>query len=192
MPSQRTLRFETTSRDDPSLAAIPSQSPPPQIIRQLARETLPTVSGAASIGDAEATLIASGHERLLVVDEAGQLLGVLCAAALLQTRLSGLDRERTAAELAGRNVLLCTPEQSPREVVGAFREARHTLAVVVDHGRPVGVLFRLDVLRWLVDEETREPVASVDTQDPAAPHRPHSAQRSHMATSRQASSSSPE
>lgn len=111
---------------------------------------LPTVAESTSVADAEAIMLTTGGEQLVVVDEDRRVVGLVTAAHLLRSRLSGLDRNGGITKLVGRAVFCCEADDAIAPIAVRFREASHSVAVVLCDGRAVGVLHRLDVLRWTI------------------------------------------
>lgn len=142
--ASRTLRFESSAN-----------APRRGEVRSLMRPSLPLVSATTPITDAEAMMLSTGAERVLITDHDGIVSGILCAASLIQSRLTGLNRDATAGQLAGVLLLTCGPDFEIAPLAAQFREARHSLAIVLENGRSIGTLHRTDVLRWLVSQDTQ-------------------------------------
>ena len=138
----RRLRFETAGSTNAGDA------------ESLMRAPLPQLSVDALAADGEACLIACSGERLLVTNAAGHVVGMVCSASLIRMRLSGVDPQQRLGDLAGTMLLSCQADDPLDAIVPHFREDRHCVAVVLQDGRSVGTLHRIDVLRWLAARST--------------------------------------
>lgn len=146
---RRTLRHHDTHGETPTDSVCEAM-----VVADLMRGPLPSLPSETPIADGEAALIATGGERLLLTDAAGGVCGIVCAATLLRCRLIGLGEAQTLGDLAGRCLLTCRPTDRLEAIAPQFREARHSLAIVLDDGRAVGTVHRLDLLRWLVARQS--------------------------------------
>lgn len=135
--------------------------------------SLPTVPGGMSVPDAEAVLLTAGTERLLIVDEERRVVGAVSAASLIQSRLTGFDRDRGIVSLAGRSLLVCEPGDPIESLAPRFRDACHAIAIVLDDGRAVGTVRRLDLLRHLMQSERSRTSTAPDDRFRHAAAGPH-------------------
>ena len=97
-----------------------------------------TVTPDQPLEDAAQLLLAGGQNQLPVIDH-GQTVGVLTrsdvAAALAQSGPSG-----TVATAPRHAVVMVEPQESLDHVLDRLRQSPDAVAVVVDHGTPVGLL----------------------------------------------------
>jgi len=84
----------------------------------------------------------------LVVEEGGQLVGVLSASDLVAGMVleRGLER-RSVADVMSRSMLICREEAPLHAVARGMTDAHYRSVIVVDSlGRPLGVVSGLDLL----------------------------------------------
>jgi CBS domain-containing protein len=120
-------------------------------VRALNPRPVVTLPPAATVGQAMATMLANDVGALLIVDEAGRLLGIFSERDLL-SKVAG-----THADYAGRAVrefMTPNPEAVREDDTLAF--ALHKMDVggyrhvpVVEGGRPLGMLSVRDMLRHI-------------------------------------------
>ncbi len=120
-------------------------------VRALAPRQPVTVRPTATIREAIDTMLANNLGSLLVVDEAGQLLGIFSERDLL-AKVAGLHAHY--AELPVAQFMTSKPESVTAEDTLAF--AVHKMDVggyrhlpVVEEGRPTGVISVRDMLRHI-------------------------------------------
>ncbi|MCP3177170.1 MAG: CBS domain-containing protein [Desulfuromonadales bacterium] len=132
-----------------------------------------TVTPATTVDDLARLFVETGVNAMPVVDEEGVLLGLVTQTDLVEqdrplhipTVISIFDwvlylesekdfREevqkitaRTVGEIYTPDVEACTPETSVPEIASVMTEKKVHLLPVVDEGKLVGVVARLDVIR---------------------------------------------
>lgn len=136
--------------------------------------------------DVAAKLVEAGVSALPVVDEAGRLAGIVTEADVVSKGAYGGPRRRalqllvdyfagrdpqwvrkaagwTAADVMTRQVVTAAPEEDVRVAARRMLEARVKRLVVVEDGRPVGIVSRRDILRLFVrpDPEVAADVEAV-------------------------------
>ena len=126
------------------------------------RDRIRFVGRGATVSEAEAAVVATGHSRLLVVGDGGldDVLGFVHAKDLLT--IPGPARERPLPLGRIRRIPLLRSDTVVDEALLALQRARVHLAVVVDgSGRTVGLVSLEDMLEELVgdiiDESDRRP-----------------------------------
>ncbi|MCP5059151.1 MAG: CBS domain-containing protein [bacterium] len=110
------------------------------------------VAPDAPIAAATHTLMRRGYSGAPVVDEGGQLLGVLseedCIRVLAESIYEGWPAG-TAADHMTQEVEVAAPDEDVFAVAGRFSEGGHRRIFVVDEGRLAGMISRRDLLRAL-------------------------------------------
>jgi CBS domain-containing protein len=144
-----------------------------------------TVRADASVGDIAQRLVDHGVSGLPVVDERGQLIGIVTEADLIpreayprRRRALGLlsdvwhgRRHQWAKKTAGSvaadvmttPAVSCRPDEDVRVAARRMLERGVKRLPVVEHDRPVGIISRHDVLRVLnrTDEAIQADVATL-------------------------------
>ena len=107
-------------------------------------------SASATVADAEAAAVASGHSRLVVIDD-DDVVGFVHAKDLLAVPTEARDRRLPLALI--RRVLVLDRATPLDEALVAMRRLRTHVAVVVDEERRmVGLATLEDVLEELVGD----------------------------------------
>ncbi|MEY2438485.1 MAG: magnesium and cobalt exporter, family [Acidimicrobiaceae bacterium] len=116
------------------------------------RERLTTVSRSATVADAEAVIVTSGHSRLLVTGDDGQdIIGFIHAKDLLTVPTWARDRAIPQGRI--RRVLEVSASRHIDDVLVDMRRSRTHLGVVVDESHEtLGLITLEDVLEELVGE----------------------------------------
>lgn len=141
--------------------------------------TTPVISvrGDESLGAAAARMAQSGLKRLPVVNEQGQLVGVLSRVDVLRqvTDVEVKPRARafmaaaggTVQEIMDRDVPLIDQGASLAEIVAAFLEAgSHRLIVTDDQGRAVGLISDADVVTRIQATQRRGVLQAFRREEP--------------------------
>jgi CBS domain-containing protein len=107
------------------------------------------------IGDVVQVISAARTEAVLVVDRAGQLLGVLSERAIVESLAANAARtlEMTAGQLAIRITRTVSSRTSLSEAARAMIHGRLHHMPVVEHGEPVGLISLTDVAQARVIQE---------------------------------------
>ena len=73
------------------------------------------------------------------------------------------------SDIASTNVLTVSPEDSIATVISLFAEKRVSSIIVVEHGRPIGIVTERDLLRF-----GKEPATTAYPLKKPLPNVPHS------------------
>jgi len=124
-----------------------------------ARERLATVGDDAPL--VEAARLLRGERRSLVVvcDGAGAMAGVITKTDVVDriSHCEGHSCRTAAATVMTREVTFCGPDDPLRDVWSVMKSSgRKHVPVLVEGGRPVGVLNARDVVDALLDEVQSE------------------------------------
>lgn len=146
------------------------------------------VAPKTRVVDAARLMVEKRISGLAVVEPDGALVGVLTEGDLLRRAELGTDRRQTTwfeslfgsgrraedyarshgvlvEEVMTRNPLTCAPEDDLADVIASIVSRGVKRVIVIDSGRPVGVLSRADVVRAFlasVDENRRAAAPSTD------------------------------
>ncbi|MDI6822848.1 MAG: chloride channel protein [Bacillota bacterium] len=104
---------------------------------------------STSVAQAYGSVSARRHRSLVVVDDRGELLGVVSADDLRRALLDGKS-DVPVGDVASRNVVTVYPDQSLEDAMRLFAVYDYRMLPVVSRqnpGRVVGILGRDDVLR---------------------------------------------
>ena len=108
----------------------------------------------ATIHEAVQTMLARRQAGVLVIDDAGRLVGIFTERDVL-TRVVGKDldvRRTSLAAVMTRNPEALTARDRVAYAVHCMSVAGHrTIPLVDPEGRPIGVVTVSDVVRWLAD-----------------------------------------
>jgi CBS domain-containing protein len=110
-----------------------------------------SVSPHLPIRDAEQLLIARLASELYVIDEQEMLLGVVPDGEILKYRLIGGDGGARIAALMSPVTIALEPDASLAEGARLLREHVHASLPVLENGRLIGQLCRLNLLRLLAE-----------------------------------------
>lgn len=113
-------------------------------VRQLMSSPALTVTAQTPVEEALNQLKSARCHHLPVVDEEDRLLGLVSDRDLL-----GRESGEVGARMA-RRVLTASPDTDLREVAKAFAQERfHSLVVMEEDRRPLGIVTSYDLLRYL-------------------------------------------
>lgn len=118
-----------------------------QTIGELPLGNVVTIAPDATLDAAFLALLATDATELYVVDDQGQLAGIVPDYELLKARLAGDDCGATVARFMSSHVLCYTAETPIAAAVADFRNGFHTRAAVLENGRLIGQITRSGVLR---------------------------------------------
>ena len=150
-------------------------------VRDLMNQKPATISINASIDDAVVAMFNQGVSELYVVDVDDQLVGIVPDYELLKLYLNGLAKDQSLVSIASSNITTIQPGYSIMQVSPLFRNSYLDRLAVVENGRLIGVLKRLDVI-WLLSTvnrvlqgeaaHAREIQNGENTDTPATPREP--------------------
>lgn len=132
-----------------------------------------TVTANTSIKDLANKFVETHVSNMPVLDEEGKLIGVISETDLIEQQkplhiptvmalfdgVFYLDSEKsfkeqvdritatTVGELCNKKPIICTPDTPVREIAGLMSKHRVHLIPVVDAGKMIGVVARLDLIR---------------------------------------------
>ena len=89
--------------------------------------------------------------RLPVVDDDGQLVGIIVERDLLVAAMRYLQSRVEVGDLMTRNVVTVGPDADLNEVARTMLERKIGGLPVVEHGRLVGIITESDIFRRVVD-----------------------------------------
>ena len=89
--------------------------------------------------------------RLPVVDEDGQLVGIIVERDLLVAAMRYLQSRVEVGDLMTRNVVTVGPDTDLNEVARTMLERKIGGLPVVEHGRLVGIITESDIFKRFVD-----------------------------------------
>jgi cystathionine beta-synthase len=148
----RENRFLDTTVTGASVADVLGRKPQHQLI---------TVQGASKVGEVVTQMKAHDVSQLPVIDESGQLLGLVTEVSLLESLLNDQSAETASRPIDTLNVIeesvttvtLDTPLEA---LLSVF--TTNAVAVVIDlpgsaqDRRPVGILTKIDLLSYLTSQ----------------------------------------
>lgn len=112
-----------------------------------------TIDAQSTIAEAIARLVQNNIGSLPVVDEAGDLVGVLSerdVLRLMHNRGDGFSRDRIG-EVMTTDPVTCTPDCDVDEVMGQMSERRIAKVPVVQGDRLVGIVSVGDVIKVMYE-----------------------------------------
>ena len=153
----------------------------------MTREIL-SVGPDTTVAEAIRTMLDNRISGLPVIDEAGQLVGILTEGDLLRRGETGTERQRPRwleilmgpGRLAGeyvrthgrkvdglmtRDVVSVTPDTPLKEVVELMERRRIKRVPVLDGDVPVGILSRADLLRALLGALEEKPAPTTSDEE---------------------------
>jgi len=108
-------------------------------------DRLPLVPEGASIGEAIVAISAKGFGCAIMVDAAGRLAGIITDGDL--RRHAGISPASPAAAIMTRTPRTIAPDALLAEALEMMETAKITVIVVVEHGKPTGLVRFLELLR---------------------------------------------
>jgi CBS domain-containing protein len=115
--------------------------------RDIMTTTVVTATKDMLITECIALLLRWHISGLPVVDDEGQVIGLLTEHDILNFAFSGDAADSTAEEGMTADVTTFTAETEVEEIVNAFAAKRIRRAPVLEDGRLVGIVSRRDILR---------------------------------------------
>ena len=122
------------------------------------RSHIVRVSPTTTVAEAIALMGREHVGAVLVIDADAHLLGVLSERDVvygLAAHPEGL-LARAVIEVARRDTPVASPQDTVKFVMEAMTASRARHVPVVEHGRVVGVVSIGDVVKWRLDEQSRE------------------------------------
>lgn len=124
------------------------------MVRELALRTPVTALPEIPICQAEQQVISGNVREIYIVDEQDRLLGQVPEVEFLNYRLLGGDGMGRIASLMGTVDLTLSAQATLEEAVIAFKDPRYSSLAVLQGERLIGILFRADLLRLLIEQGT--------------------------------------
>ncbi len=135
------------------------------------------VTTDTSLKELAKKFVETRYSNMPVLDENGELVGIISETDLVEQQrpmhiptvmalfdwVFYLDSEKkfkeevdrvtatTVGELCSRNVVTCSPDDSVRDLAGLMSKHKVHLLPVVEQGKMVGVVARLDLIRAMED-----------------------------------------
>jgi len=145
--------------------------------RDIMTKTIVSVTLETSLNDLAKKFVETRFSNLPVLDEGGQLLGIISETDLIEQHkplhiptvmtlfdwVFTLGSEKrfkeevdrvtatTVSELYQKDPVTCAPDTTVRELAGLMSQHRVHLLPVVDSGKMIGVVARLDLIRVMED-----------------------------------------
>ncbi len=112
------------------------------------------VSETVQLHDAYLRMEEKGFRHLVVVDEEGRFAGVASEGDFIRhIGFEQLTRSRIVSEAMSDSPLIVTPQMGLREAAALMNERRCDHAVVLEGGRPAGIVTERDIARYYVGHE---------------------------------------
>jgi cystathionine beta-synthase len=121
-----------------------------EILRRKLGQELIKVTQQARMTDVVQLMKTHDVSQIPVVDGDGQLTGIVSEVDLLEHLVHSThvhDPEETIAPMINPNVVSVTPDERLESVLSAFERGKQI--TVVEAGRPVGILTKIDVIDYL-------------------------------------------
>ncbi len=117
-----------------------------------------SVSPDSSLNDAMEMIIVNRISGLLVIDEAGHLVGILSEADRIKLLVASEtpDDDASVAEYMTRNVISVTPDTDLAEIAELLMRSGIRRVPVVDNGDVVGLISRHDLM-CAISKEKKDP-----------------------------------
>lgn len=109
-------------------------------------ERLPIMPVGSRMRDAIATMSAKGFGCVVVVDAVGKLAGVITDGDL-RRHMSPMLGDKLADEIMTRTPTTVKPDDLLADALELVEKRKHQALIVVDGGRPVGLVHVLDLLK---------------------------------------------
>ena len=108
----------------------------------------------ASVRDIATQLIVNGISGMPVTSRAGEVLGIVTEADIIDALLDGKKLETlTAQDIMSAEPVTVDVKASQEDVMKLLREEGILRVPVTDHGKVVGVISRVDVIRAVLEPE---------------------------------------
>jgi tRNA nucleotidyltransferase (CCA-adding enzyme) len=136
------------------LDQLKAQIPHPPTARDLMSSPVRTVRPETTIWEAQRILLRYGHSGLSVVDEVGQLVGIISRRDIDIALHHGFSHAPVKGYMT-TNVRTITPDTTLPQIQGLMVTYDIGRLPVLENGQLVGIVTRTDVLRELHQEEVR-------------------------------------
>jgi diguanylate cyclase (GGDEF)-like protein/PAS domain S-box-containing protein len=138
------------------LHAMRSGSPPETPLRSSMSAPVVTISGKADCLDAYQTCLREGIRHLVLVDEKNVVCGVVSETDFRQhLNLTALAGRRKVVTVAKRTVTSLPPHSSLMQALNLMQAQRESCVIVVEAGKPVGIVTERDVVRFYTQDPQR-------------------------------------
>lgn len=138
------------------LHAMRSGSPPETSVRNSMSAPVVTVPATSDCLDAYQTCLHEGIRHLVLVDDAGIVAGVVSETDFRQhLNLTALAGRRQVVTVAKRTVTSLPPHSSLMQALNLMQAQRESCVIVVEDGRPVGIVTERDVVRFYARDPQR-------------------------------------
>ena len=122
-------------------------SHPPQTIAGIASCDLLCCPPSLSLREAAARMVAAGCSSILVRDDDGAIHGIWTEADALRAALTPADADAPVSRALGAPPATLPHDMPLPDAVEAFRSRQLRHALVLEHGRPLGMLTLTDIVR---------------------------------------------
>jgi CBS domain-containing protein len=107
-----------------------------------------TVTPELSVADAARRMIEIDTGAAVVLDDGGQLVGVISERDLLRHISAGADPTASVAERMTRHVLTASPETTMPEAMALMVDGHFRHLPVLSDGRVIGMISMRDLMAW--------------------------------------------
>lgn len=138
--------------------------PQETMLRDVMSSPVITVPASMACSDAYQTCLRNGIRHLVIVDDHSSSLGVVSETDFRRhINLAALTGRRQVSTVMSRSVFSMSPESSLREALDLMQSHHDTCVVVVEAGRPVGIVTERDVVRLYSSypEQTEIPIRKI-------------------------------
>jgi diguanylate cyclase (GGDEF)-like protein/PAS domain S-box-containing protein len=112
------------------------------------------VADTLYLHDAYSLMEEKGYRHLVVVDNEGQFSGVVSEGDFLRhIGLEQLGTFKAVSEAMNGSLLIVSPETPLFEAAASMHDRKCDYAVVLEGGRPVGVITERDIARWYTHDK---------------------------------------
>lgn len=120
-----------------------------QKAKDIMKTDLITASANTDIHDAMKTLIANNITGLPVVDDGGQLIGMISEKDMLKLLYEFEDAETSVSNYMTTEVVSFEAEDSLEDIAGAFKSNSFRRVPILSGGKLVGIISRRDIIRHI-------------------------------------------
>ena len=137
-------------------------------VRDIMTEHIVTVEPTTPVNDVVSLLLRHGISGLPVVDEKGNLVGLVSEYDLLKNFSEKRPSNQPVSAYMNRELHTISPEDSAAKIASRFLAERYRRFPVVENGRLVGVVSRRDILRLIESVHSIQEVLSFTESEMAA------------------------